>query len=724
MTLHDTSNSDSMNDNVPKQHKVKTYQTMLKLISGSLVGGANYIEIYLDQDEEDAFNSCSTNEMDTHNKEKNSKKVPTLPEIARKVAKLQKIQLDEKQYIAYEMIACTFLLGLVKDGRDAHTNLGAYLQQNLGGPTTTDIQDLVKRLKARGGQEHMLMFLTGPAGSGKSSALMVAQQFCYEFCLSVGVMWSDKTFLFTAYTGSAASLFGGVTISKAAFINQNSALSLDDINEWQGVRLLIIDEISFMSDSVLKKLDKKLKQIGNAARVFGGFSIIFSGDFRQLEPVCSNDSELLFSSLSSGLWDNSINVVIILDNDHRFKEDPEYGKMLKRMWNGDLTSEDRKKINTRVIGYQGLKLPTTFKGTNFTFIKRKRYLNCIHFTHSLNIFYYCAYKGEACYACPTNKERNSIQKAIFRQHIQATHPSVTTNDLPPSHTLIIEAHITSSNSKKNQKKIDKNLRNRIITTCGDADVMVGTKHIDPALCIYQGAHLICIDNKHLNSKIPRGNGTLCRVLGVKLKKNSTTYKWKNYYGKKVWTIDAKDVEYIQCEHVNKTGYILQLEAQIQELEKIQDKHQNNDKLDELKEKLAKIKDSRKFNLEPEKFSPEVNLKLFRTSFKKQAMRCKMTQIPANSNDGTTGHKLQGMSKDVIIVTSWPTGGLSKIFKNWEYVVLSRVRTLSGLYLVDPIDMEKSFLPSYQLRSYIDKIKQKEKDILDQRQKAMSLISWT
>ncbi len=50
---------------------------------------------------------------------------------------------------------------------------------------------------------------------------------------------------------------------------------------------------------------------------------------------------------------------------------------------------------------------------------------------------------------------------------------------------------------------------------------------------------------------------------------------------------SKDVEYIQCEHVNKTGYILQLEeAQIQELEKIQDKHQNNDKLDELKDKYT------------------------------------------------------------------------------------------------------------------------------------------
>jgi hypothetical protein len=65
----------------------------------------------------------------------------------------------------------------------------------------------------------------------------------------------------------------------------------------------------------------------------------------------------------------------------------------------------------------------------------------------------------------------------------------------------------------------------------------------------------------------------------------------------------------------------------------------------------------------------------------------MKQIPANSNDATTGHKLQGMSKDVVIVSSWPTGGLAGMFKNWEYVVLSRVQTLSGLYLVKPIDME-------------------------------------
>jgi hypothetical protein len=86
--------------------------------------------------------------------------------------------------------------------------------------------------------------------------------------------------------------------------------------------------------------------------------------------------------------------------------------------------------------------------------------------------------------------------------------------------------------------------------------------------------------------------------------------------KKVWTVNAKDVEWIQCEHVNKPGYIVQLEAQIQDLEKVQDKHKNKNKLKQLKERLSKERNSRKFNLEPENFSPEVNVKHFWTSFKR------------------------------------------------------------------------------------------------------------
>jgi hypothetical protein len=51
-----------------------------------------------------------------------------------------------------------------------------------------------------------------------------------------------------------------------------------------------------------------------------------------------------------------------LDNEQRFKEDPEYGQMLKRMWSGDLTKEDWMRINTRVIGTNGLELPSVFEG--------------------------------------------------------------------------------------------------------------------------------------------------------------------------------------------------------------------------------------------------------------------------------------------------------------------------------------------------------------------------
>ncbi len=107
-----------------------------------------------------------------------------------------------------------------------------------------------------------------------------------------------------------------------------------------------------------------------------------------------------------------------------------------------------------------------------------------------------------------------------------------------------------------------------------------------------------------------------------------------------------------------------------------------------------MKDPR-FKLEPELFSTRVSVKEFEASKKKIEFKCSMKQIPANTNNVTTGHKLQGMSKDVIIVTSWPTG-----FKNWECVVLSRARTLSGLYLVEAINMNKSFKPSDKLKRYI------------------------
>jgi hypothetical protein len=61
------------------------------------------------------------------------------------------------------------------------------------------------------------------------------------------------------------------------------------------------------------------------------------------------------------------------------------------------------------------------------------------------------------------------------------------------------------------------------------------------------------------------------------------------YGKKVLTVNAKDVVWIQCEHANKPRYIVQLESQIKDLEKVQDINQDKNQLEQLKDSLAKEK---------------------------------------------------------------------------------------------------------------------------------------
>ncbi|EJK59561.1 hypothetical protein THAOC_20196, partial [Thalassiosira oceanica] len=53
-------------------------------------------------------------------------------------------------------------------------------------------------------------------------------------------------------------------------------------------------------------------------------------------------------------------------------------------------------------------------------------------------------------------------------------------------------------------------------------------------------------------------------------------------------------------------------------------------------------------------------------------------IPVNSSDAITGHKLQGLTKDSLVMYEWDSDTC------WIYDVLSRVITLKGLYLIRPI----------------------------------------
>ena len=131
--------------------------------------------------------------------------------------------------------------------------------------------------------------------------------------------------------------------------------------------------------------------------------------------------------------------------------------------------------------------------------------------------------------------------------------------------------------------------------------------------------------------------------------------------------------------------------------------------------MISLHKSRRFKLKPESRNVSVSVKPHYRATTQLQFHCHMTQLPANLNDTTTGHKPQGITKDVVIITSWPRGDL---VRNWEYTVLSRVRTLNGLFLFKQIDMNKSFEPSPELKVYFKRRRTKETALLKRRKKNM------
>ena len=68
-------------------------------------------------------------------------------------------------------------------------------------------------------------------------------------------------------------------------------------------------------------------------------------------------------------------------------------------------------------------------------------------------------------------------------------------------------------------------------------------------------------------------------------------------------------------------------------------------------------------------------------------RVHMFQLLMTPNNATTGHKLQGKSVDELVI-----GEFGPSVRNWLYVVLSRVRTIEGLFLLQKIPDDWDALP--------------------------------
>ena len=163
-------------------------------------------------------------------------------------------------------------------------------------------------------------------------------------------------------------------------------------------------------------------------------------------------------------------------------------------------------------------------------------------------------------------KNSNLNKQVSNNNTHMFLIIISTRNNPPQHTIIIEADIQSSKRKRGEETpMTHFLRQRIISSCGDAKVIKTSdkKHIDPALCLYEGARFICVtDNSSLNEKVPRGNGTMCRFRSLKLKQDATSFTIKSVHGRLVQTVNAKDVEYIECEVIDNNRHIMYLEKEM------------------------------------------------------------------------------------------------------------------------------------------------------------------
>jgi ATP-dependent DNA helicase PIF1 len=132
------------------------------------------------------------------------------------------------------------------------------------------------------------VFLTGPAGSGKS------------YLIRAIVEWGeseDKKVGLTALTGCAALLLSnkaktlhswaciGLGKEPADVLAASILKNVKAKHRWRSTKILIIDEVSMMTPELFEKLDFIGKRVRGCAAPWGGLQLVLSGDYFQLPPV-------------------------------------------------------------------------------------------------------------------------------------------------------------------------------------------------------------------------------------------------------------------------------------------------------------------------------------------------------------------------------------------------------------------------------------------------------
>jgi ATP-dependent exoDNAse (exonuclease V) alpha subunit len=128
--------------------------------------------------------------------------------------------------------------------------------------------------------------------------------------------------------------------------------------EFTLIDCLIIDEFSMLSQTMLGKIDSRLRQAKSNNNIFGGISIILIGDPAQLLPVCATslyDDKLKTDLKIAGhLAYLKFEIVITLEavmrqqNPFNDSQQAQFMELLPRLRDGTSTFEDWQLLLTRI----------------------------------------------------------------------------------------------------------------------------------------------------------------------------------------------------------------------------------------------------------------------------------------------------------------------------------------------------------------------------------------
>ena len=156
------------------------------------------------------------------------------------------------------------------------------------------------------------IFITGPGGTGKTALIRYIHKdaslkgFDIQVCALTGcaaVLLECQAK--TVHSWAGIGLANGPIEKTVAKVMRNHNSKLN----WKSVDILVIDEVSMMSQKLFETLDTIGKAVRRNSKPFGGIQLIFSGDFYQLPPVGNKDEpETSAFCFESPIWLNSFPV--------------------------------------------------------------------------------------------------------------------------------------------------------------------------------------------------------------------------------------------------------------------------------------------------------------------------------------------------------------------------------------------------------------------------------